>query len=608
MFQKNKDSFKSLKKCRHLLHEAIIRYKAISKRLLPEPRHAFEQNIEELSHAIENNNLEAAQTIAVRLSQFLHAGGKKSFFDHTKEFVIAIILALLIAGVVRQTWFELYEIPTGSMRPTFKECDRVLVTKDAFGINTPFQTSHLYFDSELINRGEIVVITGDNLELSDVDTTYFGIFPGKRRYVKRLVAKGGDTIYFYGGKIFGVSKEGSALSEMEAIEHIPFITFEGKVDQSGSDIYLRHMNIPIAKLELSSKGIQGGEITTPSGWQKEALQATGDFPHAFNQFWGLNNYAMARLIEPQALPQEAKTVGIAQDDAVLYLELKHSPTLAKKSSAKQGGLLQTRSSWIALDDAHAKRLAENLYTARFYVQHGRVYRYTPEGPDLKSQGFFLSDTVPDGCYEFYNGIAYRIGYGAIAEQLDKSHPIYPQSAKEIKTLYNSGIELRPNSGITIRYAYFRDGDLYTLGAPLFTKDEETLRSFVESETKRKELRANYIPFVDAGRPSVETIRGYGLQIPEKHYLLFGDNHAMSNDSRFFGAVPEQNLQGSPALIFWPTGSRWGAPPQPALAFFRVPQLIVWVTATIFTIIILRFLARRSSMQSYYKAKAKLETK
>ena len=39
---------------------------------------------------------------------------------------------------------------------------------------------------------------------------------------------------------------------------------------------------------------------------------------------------------------------------------------------------------------------------------------------------------------------------------------------------------------------------------------------------------------------------------------------MSLDSRFFGSVPEANIQGTPVLLFWPFGARWGSPLQPHL--------------------------------------------
>lgn len=597
MIFSSRKRFLSLRKCKNCLEEAIGRHKKIERRLSPEQSSDFKELIKNLDAAISAKNQPEAQEAALELTSFVHEYGKKSFWDHCREFFIAILIALAVAGVVRQTWFELYEIPTGSMRPTFKENDRVLVVKDAFGINVPFQTRHFYFDPSLVKRGNIVVLTGDKLALDDVDTTYFGIFPGKRRYVKRNVAMDGDTVYFYGGKIYGLDKNGNPIAEPYPIEHIPFISFEGKLDYNGPKgqiIVLRHMNIPIAQVEPTPFGKLQSQIKTAEGWQPESEQ------NRFMDFWGIRNFAMCRLVEPAALPKEAKMY--EQDGARLYLELKHSPKLPTKASPDMR-LLQTELSWLALDKESAKRLASNLYTARFYVRSGYTYRYTPDGPDISRRGFFLSKKVPDGCYEFYNGTAYEIGLGSIAHTLKPDHPIYPKTAQALAQLYNYGIEIiRYNlrDMFPSRYGYFRDGDFYALGEKLLDQKDPALQHFVQVEEKRKAQDMHYVPFVDQNAPDSETIKAHGLHIPEKHYLLLGDNHAMSNDSRFFGAVPQENLQGSPILTFWPPGSRWGEPLQPEFPFFRYSHMVILTCAALLGGISYWIYRRKYSMKNIEK--------
>lgn len=605
-----KKRFLSLRKCRNCLQEAIGRHKKIIKRLPPDQVSTFEDLIEKLDSAIKAKDQPQAESYTLEITSFLHEYGKKSIWDHCKEFVVAVVIALAVAGLVRQMWFELYEIPTGSMRPTFRENDRVLVVKDAFGINTPFETSHLYFDPSLLKRGNIVVITGDKLDLPDVDTTYFGIFPGKRRYVKRSVSMDGDTIYFYGGKIFGFDKTGKAFDEPYPIEHIPFISFEGKVEYSGQKsktIFLRYMNLPLAKIESAPFGKLQGQVITPSGWQPENFAKH----ECLMDFWGIKNFAMCRLVEPAGLSNEAKLLGYEKEGAKLYLELKHSPTLPSKNTANfQNSLLQTRLSWLAVDDTHAKILASNLYTARFYVRNGYTYRYTPEGPDTRARGFFLNKKVPDGCYEFYNGTAYEIGVGSIAYTLAKDHAIYPKTPQALALLYNFGIEIvrfNMNDMFPSRYGYFRDGDFYSLGGTLFSKDDPVLQDFVLREEKRKQTQPNYFAFIDHGAPDHELIKEFGFKIPEKHYLLLGDNHAMSNDSRFFGAVPQENLQGSPILLFWPPGERWGTPMQPEIPFFRIPNCVVLTAVAIAGGISYWIFVRKHSTQSFHRRRKKVGT-
>lgn len=94
-----------------------------------------------------------------------------------KEIRPLLILALVLFSV-RSSLADWNDVPTGSMKPTILEGDRVFVNKLAYDLKVPFTTWHL---AEWANpkRGDIVV--------------FFSPHDGTR-LVKRVVALPGDVV------------------------------------------------------------------------------------------------------------------------------------------------------------------------------------------------------------------------------------------------------------------------------------------------------------------------------------------------------------------------------------------------------------------------------
>ena len=101
--------------------------------------------------------------------------GKPVFREYLESFVIAIVLAL----VVRTFFVQAFKIPTGSMRPTLVEGDRILVNKMVYGIKIPWTPLRLPAIRKP-QRGDLVVFHAPD--------------ESHRDFIKRLVAVGNDEV------------------------------------------------------------------------------------------------------------------------------------------------------------------------------------------------------------------------------------------------------------------------------------------------------------------------------------------------------------------------------------------------------------------------------
>lgn len=593
----------SLHKSRGIMKWVYSWYKRKGHKLPESQLNHLEKNMVDLDQALLNKDKMQASQKAKLLENFAKENCKKSFFEYGWELIVALTVALVIATLVRQMWFEPYEIPTGSMRPTFREQDHLTVTKTAFGLNYPLETKHLYFDPTLVQRSSVLIFSGDGLPLPEVDTTYFGIFPYKKRYIKRAIGKPGDSVYFYGGRLYGVDKDGNDLVElretpwMKNLEYIPFLSFEG-VPVKGGAAYttlLRHMHQPYGKLIETSHGRYEAEVYDGKTWVKDQPMAQAKSHstiQTYSDIFGMRNYAEARLLTKEQLSQLTEYKDIPE--GVLYLQLHHTPSLSYPKPVDDRGYISVTgyNAIIPLQQSHLDALMDHMYTSRFVVKDGKASQYSLNHYSTRHD---LPDMagVPDGTYEFYFGKASKIHWGGIATAVSDDNPLYNHDPKNIQKLYNMGIDwstqLSPGkyNRFPNRYAYFRDGDLYLLGYPILKKDDPTLITFNENEEKKQAeatAKAPYVAFKDYGPPlkegkiDADFIRTFGVKVPEGQYMVLGDNHAMSSDSRIFGFVPQNNLQGAPVWIIWPPGDRLGAPPQQPYPFMNIPRAIIWSIA------------------------------
>ncbi len=103
---------------------------------------------------------------------------KKSFWQKAKpvikEYGESLLIAFVLAMIIRTFVVQAFKIPTGSMKPTFVEGDRILVSKFIYKFKDP-------------ERGDVIVFKyPENPKLA---------------FIKRLIGKAGDKIRIKNGRI-----------------------------------------------------------------------------------------------------------------------------------------------------------------------------------------------------------------------------------------------------------------------------------------------------------------------------------------------------------------------------------------------------------------------
>ena len=118
-----------------------------------------------------------------------------------REWVEAVVFAAFLAFcVIRPFIVQAFKIPTGSMRLTLLEGDRILVNKFLYGAKVPFTDLRLPGLTQP-RRGDVVVF----------------IYPEDKRrdFIKRLIAFEGETVQIINGTIYINDKplEGQIFSQ-----------------------------------------------------------------------------------------------------------------------------------------------------------------------------------------------------------------------------------------------------------------------------------------------------------------------------------------------------------------------------------------------------------
>jgi len=106
---------------------------------------------------------------------------------------LALALALLISGVVRSLWLDVYYIPSASMEPLFGSGDRILVSRTDFQAEPVRHGDVVVFDG----RGTFAPLNSGNGPLQDAAAAaghWLGITGSDTTYIKRVIGLPGDHV------------------------------------------------------------------------------------------------------------------------------------------------------------------------------------------------------------------------------------------------------------------------------------------------------------------------------------------------------------------------------------------------------------------------------
>jgi signal peptidase I len=105
----------------------------------------------------------------------------------TREWFETILIATALALLIRSFIIEPFKTPSGSMEPTLKAGDKILVNKFTYGARVPF--TKIFFPAITKPR------------IGDVMVFKYPVNP-RRAFIKRVVGTEGDRVEIRGGNIF----------------------------------------------------------------------------------------------------------------------------------------------------------------------------------------------------------------------------------------------------------------------------------------------------------------------------------------------------------------------------------------------------------------------
>jgi len=120
-------------------------------------------------------------------------GQQKVKKSQLRDWTEALIVAAILALIIRTFLVQAFKIPSGSMEDTLLIGDHLLVNKFVYGLNLPF-VDHPVMSIRDPERGDIIVFEFPE----DKDKSYFQ----RRDFIKRVIGLPGDRVEIRNKQVF----------------------------------------------------------------------------------------------------------------------------------------------------------------------------------------------------------------------------------------------------------------------------------------------------------------------------------------------------------------------------------------------------------------------
>jgi signal peptidase I len=158
---------------------------------------------------------------------------RRSFW---RELPVLIVIAFVVALLIKTFVLQAFYIPSASMEPTLAVGDRVLVEKVSYRFGSPGRGDVIVFEKDLASIGPVE--EEDEPFWTDIIDGIRGLFGfptgDSQDFIKRVIGVGGDTVEGRDGKVY---VNGEELSEPYLPPDVQTSTF-GPVDVPDGEIFV----------------------------------------------------------------------------------------------------------------------------------------------------------------------------------------------------------------------------------------------------------------------------------------------------------------------------------------------------------------------------------